>query len=410
METVIIKIDSQALVMELGLETGFFPSTELLHKQETALYSNINQPNSEAAKLKGAISILKAGGVVAFPTETVYGLAANALDAAAVQGIFSAKQRPSDNPLIVHVSSIQMLESLLPPSLPHLPSIYVALINKFWPGPLTILLPKGPHIPNLVTASHDTVAVRMPSHPVALGLIAQCGFPLAAPSANTSGRPSPTLAEHVFADLHSRIPMIVDGGMCRSGLESTVVDALRNPPAILRPGGITFEQIRLIAGFENVTIYNTHFVDKGLEEAPTTPGMKYRHYTPNAEVVLIEIGANAIKLDETNCVDPECIRKQRCLVKIQVEQALATRKEGTRVGVLRAGSTIDKYDVCKEAVEIHLGATAEEIARNLFKGLRDLEQHYCACIIVEGIPDVGHGLAVMNRIRKASTHIIQPPT
>ena len=226
----------------------------------------------------------------------VYGLGANALNPEAVANIFKSKGRPSDNPLIVHISSIDMLHSLLPPSI-LLPHLYKPILEKHWPGPLTILIPKHPSIPDSITAGHSTVAVRMPAHPVARALIEACGFPIAAPSANTSGRPSPTRASHVLHDLNSRIPLILgctfvkkkinqDGGTefeveeegyCDGGVESTVLDAINfSFPVILRPGGVTFEQIKSFPGMESLRVHKKDYQNSDLESAPTTPGMKYR--------------------------------------------------------------------------------------------------------------------------------------
>ncbi|KAI8930061.1 DHBP synthase RibB-like alpha/beta domain-containing protein [Entophlyctis helioformis] len=381
----------------------------------------------ETAKLDAAVALLRAGNVVAFPTETVYGLGANALDSSAVAKIFAAKGRPSDNPLIVHVSSVAMLETLLPDSCPRLPPVYADLVSRFWPGPLTVLVPRSDKVPAAVTAGHDSVAVRMPSHPVARALIERCGFPLAAPSANTSGRPSPTLASHVLVDLAGRVPLILDGGPCTSGVESTVVDGLRAVPAILRPGGVTYEQVRGAVGMEAVTVYSKHFTDKALEAAPTTPGMKYRHYTPNAEVVLFEAEAEAEAEAERDgerhtsggdhghsvvaSVTDAALGKGLDSGKAGNGSAIQTATPGARLGVLRTGSAVTACpaDALQPAIgnveEEHLGDTAEEVARHLFRGLRDLEQRGCTVILVEGISDADHGLAVMNRIRKAASRV-----
>ncbi|KAG2490381.1 hypothetical protein HYH03_011182 [Edaphochlamys debaryana] len=234
-----------------------------------------------------AAATLSAGEVVAIPTETVYGLAANALSAEAVGRVYAAKNRPADNPLIIHISSLEMLASLYPPGW-SLPPVYEPLVRDLWPGPLTILVPRSPLVPDAVTCGLPTMAVRMPAHPVALAVIAACGFPLAAPSANSSGRPSPTIARHVFADLGGRIPLIIDGGPCTCGVESTVLDGLRSPPAILRPGGVTREQLLGYPGLGALQVYRRDFVDAALEAAPTTPGMKYRHYSPTAPVLLLD--------------------------------------------------------------------------------------------------------------------------
>ncbi|PNH10570.1 tRNA threonylcarbamoyladenosine biosynthesis protein sua5 [Tetrabaena socialis] len=242
------------------------------------------------AGIARAAAALAAGDVVAIPTETVYGLAANALSASAVGKVYAAKGRPADNPLIIHISSLAMLASLYPAGW-SLPPVYEAVVKDLWPGPLTILLPRSALVSDAVTCGLPTMAVRMPAHPVALALIAACGFPLAAPSANSSGRPSPTLARHVLADLGGRIPLILDGGPCTCGVESTVLDALRSPPAILRPGGVTSEQLLPYPGLEGLQVYRRDFVDEALEAAPSTPGMKYRHYSPVAPVWLLDPGA-----------------------------------------------------------------------------------------------------------------------
>lgn len=268
--------------------------------------------SSSAAALQQAAALLRAGLPVAMPTETVYGLAGNALSGAAVASIFAAKGRPADNPLIVHVSDLDMLAALYPaPRGVHpdpsscsssggggsarsqriadiIPQQYHRLIAAFWPGPLTILLPASPLLPAAVTAGQPTVAVRMPAHPVARALIAAAGVPLAAPSANTSGRPSPTSAQHVLDDLAARVPAVVDGGGCGFGVESTVLDGLRVPPVVLRPGGVTAEQLAAAPEMAGLQVYARDFRDSALEAAPTTPGMKYRHYSPSAPVLLLD--------------------------------------------------------------------------------------------------------------------------
>nr|KAJ3419931.1 hypothetical protein HK105_006325 [Polyrhizophydium stewartii] len=413
MRTELQVIDTAALAAELGFAWGpadtaadGVPAAQpKAHADGPAAAGAAASQGSQAALLDQAVALLRRGETVAFPTETVYGLGANALDADAVARIFAAKGRPSDNPLIVHVSSVAMLESLLESdgnedaNRPRrLPAVYAQLVDRFWPGPMTLLVPASSKVPRTVTAGHATVAVRMPSHPVARALIERCGFPLAAPSANTSGRPSPTLAAHVMADLGGRIPLVVDGGACRSGVESTVVDGLRPVPAILRPGGVTYEQIRAVPGFENVTVYSKHFVDKLLEAAPTTPGMKYRHYTPNADVVLIE----AVRGSE-GAGDKPAQRRRLLAEAAQIRSV----QQDCVLGVMRTGPAVDAADAVQDAVEVHLGSTAEDAARSLFMALRDLEARGCTVILVEGVPDEGHGLAVMNRVRKASSRAVQ---
>ncbi len=249
----------------------------------------------DAEGITAAGEILKRGGLVALPTETVYGLAANALDEVAVREIFQVKGRPQDNPLIVHISSLAMWEPLVRA----IPERAMRLANAFWPGPLTIILPKSERIPDTTTAGMDSVAVRMPSHEGARAVIAAAGVPLAAPSANLSGSPSPTTAQHCVDDLWGRIPLILDGGECPVGIESTVV-SLVAAPTLLRPGGISPQQLEAALG-ESIAI--SHAVSEPLSpgERPTSPGMKYRHYAPKARMVLVEsdIGRFLRLLDES---------------------------------------------------------------------------------------------------------------
>ncbi|MDF3005708.1 MAG: ywlC [Oscillospiraceae bacterium] len=232
--------------------------------------------------VQAAAALLQAGHVVAIPTETVYGLAANALNEAAVKKIFSVKGRPQDNPLIVHISDLDMWSSLVA----DLPKHALALADAFWPGPLTIILPKSDLVPATTTAGMDSVAVRMPSHSAARAVIKAAGVPLAAPSANLSGSPSPTTAQHCLKDLNGKIPLVLDGGSCDVGIESTVV-SLVEKPVLLRPGAITAEMLSRVLG-ETVAI--SEAVSRPLKagERPTSPGMKYRHYAPRARVILVE--------------------------------------------------------------------------------------------------------------------------
>ena len=246
---------------------------------ETALLNGTKKEDIAKAAV-----LLKAGGLVAIPTETVYGLAANALDGSAVKRIFEAKGRPQDNPLIVHIASLDTLPKLVA----SVPDEALALADQFWPGPLTIILPKASCIPDEVSAGLETVAVRFPSHPVARAIIEASGLPLAAPSANTSGRPSPTKAEHVLHDLRGKIEAVVDGGDCGVGLESTVVSLAGNRPRLLRPGGVTHEQLEETLGPVEIDPAVTHAVQKNA--VVSSPGMKYKHYSPKARVVILKGG------------------------------------------------------------------------------------------------------------------------
>ena len=245
--------------------------------------TQVLSPTPEALAL--ASQLLHDGQLVAFPTETVYGLGANALDAKAVLNIFAAKGRPADNPLIVHVYDRAQLTPLCEVS-----PLAEKLMDAFWPGPLTLILPRKPAIPDEVAASLPTVAVRMPSHPVAAALLRACKLPIAAPSANRSGKPSPTTAHHVLVDMDGRIPLILDGGSCDVGVESTVLDVTSGAPCILRPGGITKDMLESVLGHVDVAGSVLRPLQKG--EKALSPGMRYKHYSPDGQVTLVE-GAEA---------------------------------------------------------------------------------------------------------------------
>ncbi|KAF9987150.1 hypothetical protein BGZ79_005244, partial [Entomortierella chlamydospora] len=385
--------------------------------------ANISQPHTRLV-LEQAAEILRQGQVVGMPTETVYGLAANALESAAAQRIFKAKNRPQDNPLIIHVSSLRMLRSILKDK--KIPEVYSDLIRTYWPGPLTLLFPRSNLIPDEITCGQPTVAVRFPSHPITRALISACDTPLAAPSANSSGKPSPTMASHVMHDLQGKIPMVIDGGQCSFGIESTVVDGLRTPPAILRPGGVTYEQIRQVKGMENVQIYKKHFTDAAMEQAPTTPGMKYRHYSPEAEVVLVEyispenssFSSAASSASSSSCGN--ATTGQYSLILKEIEKL---KKEGKkRFGILRTSFTSPTAtpsatsnnqmngngSADQDIIEFPLGqgSKPDDVARELFRGLRFLDTQNVDCIFVEGISEEEEGLAVMNRVRKAASRTI----
>lgn len=336
-----------------------------------------------------ADEVKKPGHVVAFPTETVYGLGGSALCDESVRAIYAAKNRPADNPLIVHVSSHEQIERILLPQLHKIPAIYEKLIQKFWPGPLTILLPveEGSPVLKLTTAGQNTVGVRMPLHPVARALIAQSDTPLAAPSANASTRPSPTIASHVYHDLNGRIPYILDGGACDVGVESTVVDGLTSPPMLLRPGGVSAEDIRKYGGgeWENLVMAKMT-ADKS--EAVRTPGMKYRHYLPTAKVVLF-----------SGCKDGN-IAVKRWMEKLP-------ERDPSKIALLRGALFSSAAELNLEgAIERHLGKNATEMAHNLFKMLREVDELGVLLILVEGVEETGDGLAVMNRLAKAAFEVV----
>lgn len=352
---------------------------------------------SEEDAVMEAVKLLAAGEVIGMPTETVYGLAANALSESGISKIYSVKNRPQDNPLIVHVSSLSMLESIMPDN--HIPPVYLPLLENLWPGALTIIVPKSDIIPSAITCGQPTVAIRFPSHPVARALIERCGFPIAAPSANTSGKPSPTLASHVLTDLNGRIPLILDGGQCDFGVESTVLDALRNPPAILRPGGCTYEDIQCLPGMEKLQVYRKHFVDKQLEMVPTTPGMKYRHYSPEAAVILFEK-----PLDNTSGGNISVA------IRSEIEKLAEAGQQGLKVGVLQTGDdyrNVDRDDVQIITKQMGRASHPEEVAKAMFVAIRELDSQGVDYIFIEGISEDREGMAVMNRLRKAASTIIQ---
>lgn len=414
----------------------------------------LSEKSSDAAYLVEAASRLRTSNVpVAFPTETVYGLGADATRTSAVLGIYAAKQRPSDNPLIVHISSLSQLRELLLPPRPEasvaivdavndpIPSIYYPLILRFWPGPLTILLPLPTPSPfaTPVTASLKTFGARMPSSPLALALIHLANVPVAAPSANTSTKPSPTTAAHVLQDLAGRIDLILDGGSCDVGLESTVVDGLVQPPVILRPGGVSIEMIKECSGWEDVVVsYN----DRTEAGPPKAPGMKYRHYSPRARVVLVEgrlemetvkkfskeggsvgiIGTKKWRIDELehesivdkfeghemNNSDITPDRNARVAQNAvspnpsQVSTPTAHHSQ-VRLGENRSLPPTDVW-------AIRLGPETAEIARGLFAALRELDMKRVDTILVESINDHAGdaAAAVMNRLRKAAEVELKP--
>ena len=332
-------------------------------------------PSAESLAL--AADILKNGGLVAFPTETVYGLGANALDRNAVLSIFEAKGRPADNPLIVHIYERNQLDPLC-----RIPEHAELLMDAFWPGPLTILCHKKPAVPDEVTAGLPTVAIRMPSHPVAREMLKACGLPIAAPSANSSGRPSPTTALHVLEDMNGKIPLIIDGGMCDVGLESTVLDLCHGDPVILRPGGITRE---MISGALNCDVAVAGSVLRPLRENETalSPGMRYRHYAPQAIVTLVQ--------------GPE-ERVVPLLEKLCMEQ----RSSGKKACVLCFTEHVSALAGCSPH-DIGSSSSPFQIAHRLFDTLRKLDEEGMEAVFSEVIPPEGVGLAVMNRLGRAAS-------
>jgi L-threonylcarbamoyladenylate synthase len=315
---------------------------------------------------------IKKGGVVAFPTETVYGLGASVFDPLAVQRIFDAKGRPQDNPLIVHVSSFWQIKQLVL----SMPEKAVKLAKKYMPGPITLILKKRPLVPDAVTAGLDTVAVRMPKNNIALELIEKAGVPIAAPSANRSGTPSPTTAKHVLHDLNGRIPYILDGGQCLIGVESTVVDLTSDPPAVLRVGAIPVENIEK-------TIGKLAFPLSGGKEAkdtvPLSPGMKYRHYAPKARVLFSAFHDGMFEVMKS-AYDVFAAEKHRPII----------------LALDKSKKNFDGYDV------IALGKDYDEYARKLYAALRHADALKYDTVIAEGVPATGIGATIVNRLVKAS--------
>lgn len=334
--------------------------------------------------LKEAGQILAEGGLVGIPTETVYGLAANALDEKAAAKIYSAKGRPSDNPLIVHIAGMDMIHALVS----DLPETALKLADAFWPGPLTMILPKSDQVPYGTTGGLDTVAIRMPSHPVAWKLISDSKIPLAAPSANTSGRPSPTKAEHVYEDLNGKIEMILDDGPVGIGIESTIIDLTGDVPMILRPGYITREMLADVLG-EVMVDPAILDVNKDKHFKPKAPGMKYKHYAPKGDLHLV-VG------------DTEKVIEKICQLTNE------KTSKSSKVGIIATEETQGLYERKikdhTQVVIMSIGTRKEEdtIAHNLFDLLRRMDRENVEYIYSESFGDVTRGQAIMNRLLKAA--------
>ena len=331
----------------------------------------------DPAAIRQAAAVLQHGGLVAFPTETVYGLGANALDAGAVQGIFAAKGRPAYDPLIVHLAGPEALADVVAEVLP----LVERLAARFWPGPLTLVLPRGPRIPLAVTAGGPTVAVRVPAHPVALALIRAAGFPIAAPSANRFGHLSPTQAAHVLDDLEGRIDVLLDGGPTPVGVESTVLSLVTPVPTILRPGGVSREALEAVLG--RVEVLGRAFA---VEDAIPSPGVLAQHYAPRARLTLYQGPRHAV---------------------LQAMCAAAARSAaaGQRVGVLLAEGDIDVMPFSDVPVIIQAVDTTgdlEEAARQLFTALRALDRAEVTVILARDFGARGLGLAIRDRLTRAA--------
>ena len=319
-------------------------------------------------------AIIRGGGLVAFPTETVYGLGADAMNSAAVQKIFEAKGRPADNPLIVHISDKNQIPALAR----EINENARRLIETFMPGPFTIILKKQKNIPDAVTAGLDTVGIRFPAESVAVRFIAAAGTPIAAPSANLSGSPSPTRAADVFSDMNGRIDAVIRGGNCEVGVESTIVDASGEVPVLLRPGGVTIDQIReIVPGAElDKNILKT----VGKDEKPRCPGMKYRHYAPKAQVIVVE-------------GEQEAVQKK-------IRELLEENRDKITGVLTMYGNVYDR------PVMICGGSENREYAKNLFSALRDFDKLGVELVFAEFCEKDGYGLAVKNRLYKAAGYQI----
>ncbi|MEM1922289.1 MAG: L-threonylcarbamoyladenylate synthase [Nitrososphaerota archaeon] len=335
----------------------------------------VDRENPDEPVVKRAASIIKSGGLVAFPTETVYGLGADAFNPAAVERVFKVKERPPDNPLIVHIARFEDLYDVVA----DIDWRVEELAKRFWPGPLTLVVKKNPSLPKITVAGLETAAVRMPRHKVALRLIEMAETPIAAPSANKSGRPSPTLAEHVLRDLEGEVDLVLDAGPTDIGVESTVLDLASEKPVILRPGGVTLEELENVLGDVEVHPAAIGLLLQG-ETAPRSPGMKYRHYAPRARLVVVEGALKDVRRGIQGLAD-------------------LLRSRGFRVGVLGSDSYAYRADALRD-----LGPRSNpaQAAKLLFRCLREMDDEGVEIILAEGWQEEGLGLALMNRLRKAS--------
>lgn len=345
----------------IGIEMRFKPM-----KQTKYWKVNLNELNNNQAIDEAAV-YLKEGLTVAFPTETVYGLGADATNKSAVSKIFTAKSRPEDNPLIAHVATKQQLKKLVI----DIPVYAEQLIDTFSPGPITFVLPSNGVCADNVTARLRTIAVRLPSHPVAQQLLKKCNLPIAAPSANLSGKPSPTTAHHVLEDLNGKIDGILDGGQTGIGVESTVLDCTGDTPVILRPGGITKEQIKDVVGKVKVASTSSD------EENPSSPGIKYKHYTPEVPLWLVEGSVEDIQ----SIINKE--QKNKLTIAVLARSHIAEQLEADRI--------------------IPLGETLNDVANHLYDALRFFQAGEVDLIISEAFPEEDIGDAIMNRLRKAAS-------
>lgn len=325
-------------------------------------------------QIQEAAELLQQGQTVAFPTETVYGLGADATNEKAVRSIFEAKGRPSDNPLIVHIGSRDVLKQYVK----DVPAQASKLMDAFWPGPLTIILPSNGTLATNVTAGLDTIGMRMPDHPYAIELLQACALPIAAPSANCSGKPSPTTAEHVYHDLNGRIAGIVDGGRTGVGVESTVIDCTLDKPMILRPGGVTQSDIETAIGPVDLA---PSVVKK--DEQPRSPGMKYKHYAPDAPIWIVRGGSDRMR-----------------------EVALEAQQQGKHVQFLVSQERAEELGL-NEALILGSQKNLADITSNLYDSLRQVDRLDVDLVLAESFSKKGIGEALMNRLERAATKVVQ---
>lgn len=350
---------------------------------ETVLVS-VDQDHPDQETIRRAGEIIRQGGLVAFPTETVYGLGGDALNPDSSRKIYAAKGRPSDNPLIVHICEWEDIYRIADP----VPEAAVQLAEAFWPGPLTMILNKTALVPGETTGGLDTVAIRFPSDPVAQEFIRAAGGYVAAPSANTSGRPSPTLAQYVKEDMDGRIEMILDGGEVGIGLESTIVDLTGDKPMILRPGFVTKEMLESV--LNQVDVDRT-ILDVNCRLRPKAPGMRYRHYAPRGELTIVE-GSQ------------ETVTEQIC------QESRQAKADGKKVGIIATDETVSRYKKESMADSIKsVGSRADEasVGRSLYRILREFDDEDVDVMFSESFSESGFGQAIMNRLLKAAGHHVE---
>ena len=337
-----------------------------------------------------AVQIIRNGGLVAAPTETVYGLCANALNETAVNNIFKAKGRPNDNPLIIHIADLNMLYELVREVSP----TAKLLIDKFWPGPLTLIFKTKDIVPHAVTAGLDTVAIRFPSHPLMQKLIKDSGLPIAAPSANTSGKPSPTNASRVIEDMAGKIDCIIDGASSEYGVESTIVDTTSEIPTVLRPGGITYEMLESIVGEIVIDPAISHKLKEG--EQPKAPGMKYTHYSPNAEVFIIKNSSAYSGISHHNMFGNLDNLREKLTNLVQTGH-----EAGKKIGIL---ATDETQHLFKADLVLSLGTEKDlfTVSAHLFEMLRRFDDEQIDIVYSLAFPKEGIGAAIMNRLEKSA--------